>query len=164
MPPAAPAADRAPLAAGDIAPPFDLPATGGGRVALAAFAGRPVVVYFFPKADTPGCTRESLAFSALKPAFEEAGVAVVGISADPLSRQDKFKAKHALAVTLGSDEAREVAEAYGVWVEKSMYGKTSMGIERATVLIGRDGRIQRIWRKVKVDGHAEEVLAAARAL
>lgn len=164
MSPASPSSTTAALAVGEPAPPFDLPAAGGGRVSLAGLAGRPVVVFFFPKADTPGCTKESLAFSALKPEFDQAGVAVVGISADPLARQDKFKAKHGLAVTLGSDDSRAMVEAYGVWVEKSMYGKTSMGIERTTVLIGRDGRIVRIWRKVKVDGHAEEVLAAAKTL
>jgi peroxiredoxin Q/BCP len=164
MSPASSSPARAPLAAGDAAPPFDLPAAGGGRVSLQALAGQPVVVYFFPKADTPGCTKEALAFSALKPDFDQAGVTVVGISADPLARQDKFKAKHDLAVALGADESRDVAEAYGVWVEKSMYGKKSMGIERTTVLVGPDGHIARIWRKVKVEGHAEEVLAAAKAL
>ncbi|ALK08913.1 peroxiredoxin [Blastochloris viridis] len=152
------------LVVGEPAPAFDLPAAGGGRVSLASFAGKPLVVYFFPKADTQGCTREALAFSALKPAFDRAGVAVIGVSADPISRQDKFKAKHDLAVALGSDETRAMVEAYGVWVEKSLYGKTSMGIERATVLIGPDGRVARVWRKVKVDGHADQVLAAATAL
>jgi peroxiredoxin Q/BCP len=164
MPPITPSPASASLAPGDPAPPFDLPAAGGGRVSLADHVGKPLVVFFFPKADTPGCTTESLAFSALKAAFDAARVAVIGVSADPIARQDKFRLKHELSVTLGSDETRTMLEAYGVWVEKTMYGKKSMGIERATVLIGADGRIARIWRKVKVDGHAAEVLAAAKAL
>ncbi|NJO54070.1 MAG: peroxiredoxin [Bacteroidales bacterium] len=152
------------LSIGDPAPGFDLPTDGGGRVSLADLSGRPVVIYFFPKADTSGCTRESVAFSALKPEFDKAEVAVVGVSADPVKAQDKFKTKHNLTVALASDEARSTLEDYGVWVEKSMYGKKYMGIERTTFLIGADGRIARIWHKVKIDGHAEEVLAAARAL
>ncbi|BBF92761.1 peroxiredoxin [Blastochloris tepida] len=156
--------EHAALTVGDPAPDFDLPGDGGGRVSLADLRGKPAVIYFFPKADTSGCTRESVAFSALKPDFDKAGVAVIGVSADPVKTQDRFKAKHNLTVALASDEARSMLEAYGVWVEKSMYGKKYMGIERTTVLIGPDGRIARIWHKVKIDGHAEEVLAAARAL
>ncbi|KAA5602138.1 peroxiredoxin [Blastochloris sulfoviridis] len=158
------AKEHAALAVGDPAPDFDLPGDGGGRVSLAGLLGKPTVIYFFPKADTSGCTRESVAFSALKPDFDKAGVAVIGVSADPVKTQDRFKAKHNLTVALASDEASSMLEAYDVWVEKSMYGKKYMGIERTTVLIGTDGRIARIWHKVKIDGHAEDVLAAARAL
>jgi peroxiredoxin Q/BCP len=146
------------------APAFTLPRDGGGTVSLADYKGKKLVLYFYPRADTPGCTREAQAFSALAPAFAAAGAAVLGVSADPVAAQDAFKAKHRLAIPLASDEKHKMLEAYGVWGKKSMYGKTFMGIIRMTFLIGPDGRIARIWPKVKVDGHAEEVLAAAKAL
>jgi thioredoxin-dependent peroxiredoxin len=149
---------------GDPAPEFRVPRDGGGEVSLADFAGRKLVLYFYPRADTPGCTREAQAFSAKKAAFAAAGADILGVSADPVKRQDAFRKKYDLDIPLGSDETHAMLSAYGVWVEKSMYGKTSMGIARTTFLIGPDGRIARIWPKVKVDGHADEVLAAAQAL
>jgi peroxiredoxin Q/BCP len=152
------------LAPGTKAPAFSLPRDGGGTVALADFKGQKLVLYFFPRADTPGCTVESRAFSALSQAFAKAGTAVLGVSADPVKAQDAFKAKHGLAVALASDESHRMLDAYGVWGEKSMYGKKFMGITRTTVLIDRDGRIARVWPKVKVEGHADEVLAAAKDL
>jgi len=152
------------LAEGAKAPDFSLSRDGGGQLSLADFHGQKLVLFFYPKADTPGCTIESKDFSARQKAFTAAKTAVVGVSADPVKKQDAFKAKHELAVPLASDETHRMLEAYGVWGEKSMYGKTFMGISRTTVLIGPDGRIARIWRKVKVDGHADEVLAAAKAL
>jgi peroxiredoxin Q/BCP len=152
------------LAVGAKAPIFSLPRDGGSTVSLSDFKGRKLVLFFYPKADTPGCTREAQAFSALRPAFEAVDTAVVGISADPVKAQDKFKAKYDLSIPLASDEKREMLEAYGAWGEKSMYGKTYMGVIRTTYLIDSEGRIARIWPKVSVDGHAEEVLAAAKAL
>ncbi len=152
------------LAEGAKAPAFRLKRDGGGEISLTDFKGRRLVLYFYPKADTEGCTKEAQAFSALAKAFAKADVGVVGVSADPVKKLDAFRDKYDLAVTLASDEARKMLEAYGVWVEKSMYGRKYMGIARATFLIGRDGRIARIWPKVKIDGHAEEVLAAAKAL
>jgi thioredoxin-dependent peroxiredoxin len=152
------------LGVGSKAPAFTLPRDGGGSVALADFKGRKLVVYFYPKADTPGCTREAIDFSRLRSDFQRAGADVLGVSADPVEAQDKFSKKHGLKVALLSDESHKMLEAYGVWGEKSMYGRTFMGITRATFLIGPDGRIARIWPKVKVDGHAAEVLAAAKAL
>jgi len=152
------------LGAGAKAPAFKLPRDGGGSVALKDFKGRSLVLYFYPKADTPGCTREAIDFTRLRGEFQKAGADVLGVSADPVVAQDKFKKKHGLTVALGSDETHEMLEAYGVWGKKSMYGKTFMGITRTTLLIGADGRIARIWRKVKVDGHAAEVLAAARRM
>jgi peroxiredoxin Q/BCP len=152
------------LKEGSKAPPFDLPRDGGGTVSLADFKGRKLVLYFYPKADTPGCTRESIEFSKLRAGFAKAGADVLGISADPVKAQDAFKKKHKLSVGLLSDEQHEMLKAYGAWGKKSMYGRTFMGIIRSTVLIGPDGRIARIWPKVRVDGHAEEVLAAAKAL
>jgi peroxiredoxin Q/BCP len=152
------------LVAGAPAPAFSLPRDGGGTVSLADFKGQNLVLYFYPRADTPGCTLESQAFSALSKKFAQSGTALLGVSADSVKAQDKFKAKYGLAVPLASDETHEMLSAYGVWGEKSMYGKKYMGITRATVLIGKDGRIARIWPKVKVEGHAEEVLAAAREL
>jgi thioredoxin-dependent peroxiredoxin len=154
----------APLAPGSKAPAFNLPRDGGGTVSLADFKGQNLVIYFYPRADTPGCTVESQAFSALVTAFAKAGTAVLGVSADPVTAQDKFKAKYGLAIPLASDETHRMLGAYGVWGEKSMYGKTYMGITRATFLIDKAGLIARIWPKVKVEGHAEEVLAAAKAL
>jgi len=153
-----------PLEPGNKAPPFSLPRDGGGTVSLADFAGRKLVLYFYPKADTPGCTREAIDFSRLKGAFGKAGTEVLGVSADPVPAQDKFKAKHKLGIALASDEKHRMLEAYGVWQQKSMYGRKFMGIVRTSVLIGPDQRIARIWPKVSVAGHADEVLAAAQAL
>jgi thioredoxin-dependent peroxiredoxin len=152
------------LAAGSKAPAFKLPRDGGGSVSLNDFKGKALVLYFYPRADTPGCTRESIDFSRLKAQFAKAGADILGVSADPVAAQDKFKAKHGLSVALGSDETHAMLEAYGAWGKKSMYGKSFMGIIRMTVLIGPDGRIARVWPKVKVDGHADEVLAAVKAL
>jgi thioredoxin-dependent peroxiredoxin len=152
------------FAEGAKAPGFQLPRDGGDTVSLADFAGRKLVLFFYPRADTPGCTKEAIDFSRLKAAFAESGTAVLGVSADPLKAQERFRDKHELTTPLVSDEAHGMLEAYGVWGEKSMYGKTFHGILRTTVLIGADGRILRIWRNVKVDGHADEVLAAVRAL
>lgn len=152
------------LTPGKPAPNFRLPRDGGGEVSLADFKGKKLVLYFYPKADTPGCTREAQAFSALKDAFAAAGTEILGVSADTIKKQNAFKAKHDLAIPLASDETHDMLQAYGVWGEKSMYGKTYMGITRATFLIGPDGRVARIWPKVKVEGHASEVLAATKAL
>jgi len=152
------------LAVGGKAPDFKLPRDGGGEVSLADFKRRKLVLYFYPKADTFGCTAEAKDLTRLAPAFARAGTAILGVSADPVARQDKFKAKHDLTIALGSDETREMLRAYGVWAKKSMYGRSYMGILRNTYLIGPDGRIAQIWEKVKVRGHADEVLAAAKAL
>jgi len=152
------------LAEGAKAPDFHLAGDGGSTVSLGDFKGKKLVLYFYPKADTPGCTIEAKDFSRLQPAFAKAGIAVVGVSADPVKKQDAFKTKHALTTPLASDESHEMLTAYGVWGEKSMYGRKYMGINRTTVLIGGDGRIARIWPKVKIEGHADEVLAAAKAL
>ncbi|MGL4264339.1 MAG: peroxiredoxin [Afipia sp.] len=160
---AAPApARKGALAEGQFAPAFSLPRDGGQSVSLADYAGRKLVIFFYPRADTPGCTLEAIAFSRLTDAFADARTAVLGVSADPIAAQEKFRDKHALTVPLVSDEKLGMLKAYGVWGEKSMYGKTFMGISRTTVLIESGGRIVRIWRNVKVDGHADEVLAAAR--
>ncbi|MGJ8628309.1 MAG: peroxiredoxin [Sulfitobacter sp.] len=148
----------------EYAPDFTLPVSGGGEVTLSALKGAPVVLFFYPRDDTPGCTKEAIGFSADMAAFEAAGAKVFGISRDTIAKHDKFAAKHDLTVPLLSDEAGQVTESYGVWVEKNMYGKKSMGIERATYLIGADGTIAQIWRKVKVPGHVEAVLDAVRAL
>ncbi len=153
-----------PLAEGDKAPAFTLPRDGGGTVSLSDYKGRKLVLYFYPKADTPGCTQEAIAFSGLKQRFTRAGTEVLGVSADPVKKQDKFKAKYDLTIALGSDETLKMLEDYGVWAEKSMYGRKYMGVLRATFLIGADGRIARIWPKVKVEGHADEVLEAAKAI
>jgi len=149
---------------GSIAPDFALPADGGSTLSLSSLRGRIVVLYFYPKDDTSGCTKEAVAFSGLKPEFDALGAVIVGMSPDTPAKHDKFKAKHELSVTLVADEEKTALQDYGVWVEKSMYGRQYMGVERTTVLIDREGRIARIWRKVKVAGHAEEVLEAARAL
>ena len=146
------------------APGFTLPASGGGSVSLADCRGGKVVLYFYPKDDTSGCTREALDFTALAAEFAEAGARVLGVSRDPVARHDRFIAKHGLGVTLLSDEEGEVCRRYGTWVEKSMYGRRYMGIDRATFLIDADGNLRREWRKVKVPGHAAEVLEAVRAL
>ena len=150
------------LDAGQPAPALDLPVTGGGRFRLADLAGRPLVLYFYPKDDTSGCTREAQDFAAAYPAFRAAGVEVVGISRDSVASHDRFRAKHELPFPLASDEAGAAVEAYGVWVEKSMYGRSYMGIDRSTFLIDGQGRVRRVWRKVKVPGHVDEVLAAAK--
>lgn len=152
------------LSLGDTAPSFDLPRDGVGSVALSDFAGKPVVLYFYPRDDTAGCTSEAIDFSQLKPEFEKAGAVVIGVSPDSSAKHDKFKAKHGLTVDLAADEEHKAIEAYGVWVEKSLYGRRYMGVERATFLIGGDGRIAGIWRKVRVKGHAQAVLEAVRAL
>jgi peroxiredoxin Q/BCP len=152
------------LQPGAKAPAFTLPRDGGGTVSLADFAGRALVLYFYPKADTSGCTKEAIDFSRLKSAFAKAGADILGVSADPVPAQDKFKAKHKLAIALGSDETHRMLEAYRVWQQKSMYGRKFMGIVRATFLIGPDQRIARVWPKVSVTGHAEEVLTALKAL
>ncbi|HMQ58404.1 MAG TPA: peroxiredoxin [Rhizobiaceae bacterium] len=152
------------LSAGASAPDFTLPGDNGTTVSLASLAGKPVVLFFYPKDDTSGCTAESIAFSALKPQFDALGVNVIGMSPDSAKSHDKFKAKHGLSVALAADEEKAALQAYGVWVEKSMYGKKYMGVERTTVLIDAKGRIARVWNKVKVPGHAEEVLAAAREM
>ena len=161
--PPAPTAGHAALAEGAKAPAFHLPRDGGDTVSLADFAGRKLVLFFYPRADTPGCTKEAIDFTRLAGAFADSRTAVLGVSADPLKAQEAFRDKHELAVPLVSDEQHAMLEAYGVWGEKSMYGRTFLGILRTTVLIGTDGRIVKIWRHVKVDGHADEVLAAARA-
>ena len=148
----------------ETAPDFTLPVTGGGTVTLSDLRGGPVVLFFYPRDDTSGCTKESIAFSGLVDAFAAAGCKLFGISKDSMASHDKFAAKHDLTVPLLSDENDAVCEAYGVWTEKSMYGKTFMGIERSTFLIGSDGKVARAWHKVKVPGHAEEVLDAVRAL
>jgi peroxiredoxin Q/BCP len=152
------------LAVGQIAPTFTLPREDGGSVSLADFKGRKLVVYFYPRADTPGCTRESIDFSRLRAEFDKAGTDILGVSADPVKAQAAFKKKHDLTIGLLSDEHHRMLEAYGAWGKKSMYGKSFMGILRSTFLIGRDGRIAQVWPKVKVEGHAAEVLAAAKAL
>jgi thioredoxin-dependent peroxiredoxin len=152
------------LTVGAKAPAFTLPRDGGGSVSLADFAGRNLVLYFYPRADTPGCTKEAIDFSRLKSAFGKIGTEVLGVSADAISAQDKFKTKHKLSIALASDEKHRMLEAYGVWQEKSMYGRKFMGIARVTFLIGADGRIAKIWPKVSVAGHAEDVLAAAKSL
>jgi peroxiredoxin Q/BCP len=152
------------VAAGQPAPAFDLPADGGGRVRLEDFAGRPLVLYFYPKDDTSGCTKEAQGFAAALPEFGAAGVAVVGVSKDSVASHDSFKAKYGLPFALASDEDGGMVEAYGSWVEKSMYGRSYMGIDRSTFLIDGGGTVRKVWRKVKVPGHVEEVLAAAREL
>jgi thioredoxin-dependent peroxiredoxin len=150
------------LAEGTKAPAFRLPRDGGASVSLSDFAGKKLVLFFYPRADTPGCTREAIDFTRLSGAFAESGTAVLGVSADAPRTQETFRNKYQLSISLASDEQHEMLEAYGVWGEKSMYGTTFLGISRTTVLIGADGRIVRIWRQVKVDGHADEVLAAAQ--
>ncbi|MFD1744121.1 thioredoxin-dependent thiol peroxidase [Rhizobium helianthi] len=151
-------------AVGDTAPDFTLPRDGGGTISLSAFKGKAVVVYFYPKDDTSGCTVEALDFTALAAEFDKAGATIIGISPDSAAKHDKFIKKHSLGIALAADEEQAAANAYGVWKEKSMYGKTYMGIERSTFLIDREGKIARIWPKVKVAGHAQEVLEAVRAL
>lgn len=152
------------LSEGVKAPAFRLPRDGGESVSLADFEGKKLIVFFYPRADTPGCTKEAIDFTRLRSDFAAAGAAVLGVSADPVKAQEAFRNKHQLAVPLISDERHEMLDAYGAWGEKSLYGRKFMGIIRTTVLIGADGKIARLWRNVRVDGHADEVLAAARAL
>ncbi|MGZ3286091.1 MAG: peroxiredoxin [Xanthobacteraceae bacterium] len=159
-----PAAGKSGLAEGAKAPAFHLPRDGGGTVSLSDYAGKNLVLFFYPRADTPGCTKEAIDFTRLSGAFAESGTALLGVSADPPKAQEAFRDKHELATPLASDEQHQMLEAYGVWGEKSMYGKTFLGIVRTTVLIGADGRVLRIWRNVRVDGHADEVLAAVRGI
>jgi thioredoxin-dependent peroxiredoxin len=152
------------LETGQAAPDFELPGSGGGTIRLSSFVGKPVVLYFYPKDDTSGCTAEAIAFNGLRKEFEKAGAVVVGMSPDSARSHDKFRSKHALEIDLAADEEKSTLDAYGVWAEKSMYGRKYMGVERTTYLVGADGRIARVWPKVKVPGHAEEVLEAVRAL
>jgi len=149
---------------GKVAPKFTAPTDGGGSLKLADLRGKKVVLYFYPKDDTSGCTKEAIAFRDARGDFAAAGAEIVGVSRDSVARHDKFKAKHDLPFTLVSDEDGKICEAYGVWVEKSMYGRKYMGIERATFLIDDTGKLRQVWRKVKVPGHAEAVLAAVKAL
>ena len=152
------------LTIGTPAPDFTLPGDGGRSISLSKLAGKKVVLYFYPKDDTSGCTKEAIAFNGLRAAFAKAGTEIVGVSPDSAASHDKFKKKYDLDFPLAADEEKAMLDAYGVWVEKSMYGKKYMGVERTTVLIDAKGRIAQVWPKVKVDGHAEEVLAAAQAL
>jgi len=156
------AAGQSALTEGARAPAFRLPRDGGDIISLSDYSGKKLVLFFYPRADTPGCTREAIDFTRLAGAFVESRTAILGVSADSPKTQEAFRDKHQLSVPLVSDEKHEMLEAYGVWGEKSMYGRTFQGILRTTVLIGADGRIIKIWRNVKVDGHAEAVLAAAR--
>lgn len=152
------------VAEGSKAPAFSMPTDADGKTALKDYKGKALVLYFYPKDDTSGCTKQAIGFSEQLKAFEKAGAQILGVSRDPVKKHDKFKDKHDLKITLGSDEEGKVTEAYGVWVEKSMYGRKFMGIERATYLIDEKGVIRNVWRKVKVAGHSEEVLAAVKAL
>ncbi len=152
------------LKPGDNAPAFKLATDSGGEMTLSALKGGPFVLYFYPRDNTPGCTKEAMDFSALAKKFRDIGVTVIGLSKDSPESHDRFKAKHALKLTLASDQQTKCAQDYGVWVEKTLYGKKSMGMERATFLIDGAGKIRGIWRKVKVDGHAEAVLTAAKQL
>jgi len=152
------------LAEGDKAPAFKLVRDDGSTIALSDFKGRNLVLYFYPRADTPGCTQEAMDFSRLRSAFDKADTDILGVSADPVAAQAKFKAKHKLGVALGSDESTDMLSAYGAWGEKSLYGRKFLGVIRSTFLIDGKGRIAHVWPSVKVAGHAEEVLAAARAL
>jgi thioredoxin-dependent peroxiredoxin len=150
--------------AGQPAPEFDLPIAGGVRARLADFKGKPLVLYFYPKDDTPGCTKEAQGFAEAYPEFQAAGIEVVGVSKDDAASHEKFKTKYGLPFPLASDESGEVVEAYGSWVEKNRYGRTYMGIDRSTFLIDGEGIVRRVWRKVAVPGHVAEVLEAARTL
>lgn len=152
------------LAVGSKAPAFTLQRDGGSQVSLKDFKGGNLVLYFYPRADTPGCTKEAIAFSSLRKSFAKTGTEILGVSADPIRAQDKFKSKHKLTIALASDETKRMLEAYGAWGEKSMYGRKYMGVIRKTFLIDAQGHIARIWPKVTVPGHAEEVLEAAKNL
>ena len=151
------------LDVGQSAPDFSLPTDGGGNISLSDLKGNMAVLYFYPKDDTPGCTKEAIAFTELKKEFDAFGVKIIGISKDTPQKHDKFKAKHDLDVVLASDEDGDMIEAYGVWVEKNMYGRKYMGIERATFLLGKDSKILNIWHKVRVKGHADAVLEAVKS-
>lgn len=151
------------LKPGDLAPDFELPAEDGTTLSLKDYSGKKVVLYFYPKDNTEGCTIEAVDFSRLKPDFEAAGAVVIGVSPDSVKKHKNFVAKHGLTIALASDESTEMLQHYGVWQEKSMYGRKYMGVARTTYLIGPDGRILKTWESVKVKGHAEEVLAAAKA-
>jgi len=152
------------LSVGDKAPDFELPTDGGGSFKLSDHSGKAVVLYFYPKDDTPGCTAEAIAFTGLADQFAKAGARIVGISKDTAKSHDKFKAKYELAITLAADAEKEVVQRYGVWVKKSRYGRDYMGVDRTTFLVGPDGRIAEIWRNVKVEGHAAAVLEAVKKL
>ena len=149
---------------GKAAPKFEMPTDGGGKVSLSALKGKPVVLYFYPKDDTPGCTTEACGFRDMLPDFSKVKAAVIGVSRDSVAAHDKFKAKYKLPFALASDADGKTSDAYGTWVEKSMYGRKYMGMERATFLIDGKGIVRNIWRKVKVPGHVEEVLEAVKAL
>ncbi|MBZ9600967.1 peroxiredoxin [Phyllobacterium chamaecytisi] len=149
---------------GSTPPDFTLPRDGGGTITLSGLRGKPVILYFYPKDDTSGCTQEAIEFSGLRPQFQKLGATVIGMSPDPVKKHDKFKTKHDLMVDLVADEDKAITEAYGLWVEKSMYGRKYMGVERTTYLIDSAGKIAKIWNKVKVPGHAAEVLEATKAL
>ena len=151
------------LAIGDMAPDFTLPKSGGGNISLSGYSGHYVIIYFYPKDDTPGCTKEAIAFTELLPEFKKLGADILGVSKDTVTKHDKFIAKHELGIPLASDESGEMIERYGSWVEKKMYGKTYMGIDRSTFLIGPDGRFVEIWRKVRVKGHVETVLETLKS-
>ncbi len=163
-PAAAPSAETAGLQAGDTAPAFKLPGASGEILSLSGFRGKKVALYFYPKDDTSGCTKEAIEFNGLKNDFSKTDTVVVGVSPDSVKSHDKFREKYGLEFPLAADEAKTALLAYGVWIEKSMYGRKYMGVDRSTFLIDAKGRIARIWRKVKVPGHAKEVLAAARDL
>lgn len=152
------------LVEGDQAPDFELSTDGGGSVSLSSLRGNPVVIYFYPKDDTSGCTKEAIAFSGLADDFAAAGAEIIGISPDSVASHDRFKAKHDLTVKLASDPDKTVLNAYGVWVEKSMYGRKYMGVERSTFLLDSKGHIAQVWRKVRVPGHAEKVLEAIKSM
>ena len=149
---------------GDMAPDFEMPATGGRTVSLASMAGKPFVLYFYPKADTPGCTKEACAFQEALPQLGKIGLAVIGVSPDKMKPIEKFADKFSLTFPLASDESKTVAERFGTWVEKSMYGRKYMGMERSTFLVDKSGKIAKVWRKVSVTGHAADVLKAAQGL
>jgi peroxiredoxin Q/BCP len=151
------------LAEGDAVPDFHMQATSGRTVSLSAYKGKPFILYFYPKADTPGCTKEACAFQEATPHLEQIGLDVIGVSPDKIKPIEKFAAKYGLTFPLASDEDHAVADRFGSWVEKSMYGRKYMGIDRSTFLIGADGRVLKIWRKVSVTGHADAVMTAARA-
>lgn len=152
------------LKPGDKAPAFKLATDGSGEVSLAGMKGKAFVLYFYPKDNTTGCTREAIDFNRLAKKFHELGVDIIGVSKDSTTSHDRFKDKHGLKLTLASDSETKMAQDYGVWIEKTLYGRKSMGMERSTFLIDKAGKIRAVWRKVKVDGHAEAVLAAAREL
>jgi peroxiredoxin Q/BCP len=151
------------LTDGDVAPDFQMPATDGRSVSLSGYKGKPFILYFYPKADTPGCTKEACAFQEAMPKLEAIGLDVIGVSPDKIKPIEKFAAKYGLTFPLASDEDHAVAERYATWVEKSMYGRKYMGMERSTFLIGADGKVIKAWRKVSVTGHADEVMTAAQA-